>query len=697
MIKVAIVLMKGFDGCGVSRFAIEHQKQLRENGDICDVYSYSLSRYIREASHKDKDIIKYENFTDLDFSSYDILILNSYEQEFKEEDLQYYKSLKCIKVAMMHEILRQNVSRIPHIWDWLEASDIVSSFSYEMDFVKDLYDKLPNVKYFPFKMAMNDNDMDNLYYNSLNQEKINSLVYYGRWTTMKNPSRLFEYKKLDPSLNLSMIGVEKSIGAAFDIFNNELCEIPKKMSAKGDRLVDLTFLDSADTYFNYKRDNSKVTVFPPADRDTSLSILSKSLYGCSFYRLKEAKANNLGNRMEYTQIEMSCVCLPVFDIDWGKRTFDVETGKSFYELGDNAIYSDIDNLQDSINEMNYLASNPEEYNRRRENIFNLVKRNYGSRKNIEYFYNTIINMMNRSNNMKNYHFCVPSLGRAGSSTTLNFLREQNLLSNTYIFCYNFEEEFYRKEYPNANIVTVGDIKNLALKRASILNYGKQNNWNHLLMIDDDFRNFTIKSNDNRYKKSNNLSILYDIFENAAQQINDDFTVIGAKYNFLSTCDLSKSKVLELSVNMCQALFFNLNTLDNLTYNSPSLIEDLDFMIKLNLAGKKTYRLNNLLISCGFRNVPGGFQNYLKDASNRFRTGYEQILNRYKEQNVDVTKFLNIKDTDYFYVGISTSKLRKYIKENFPNNYIDSSVVPSINNYFDLADIEEYVPRSKQNK
>ena len=299
--------------------------------------------------------------------------------------------------------------------------------------------------------------------------------------------------------------------------------------------------------------------------------------------------------------------------------------------------------------------------------------------------------------MKNYHFCVPSLGRAGSSTTLNFLREQNLLSNTYIFCYNFEEEFYRKEYPNANIVTVGDIKNLALKRASILNYGKQNNWNHLLMIDDDFRNFTIKSNDNRYKKSNNLSILYDIFENAAQQINDDFTVIGAKYNFLSTCDLSKAKVLELSVNMCQALFFNLNTLDNLTYNSPSLIEDLDFMIKLNLAGKKTYRLNNLLISCGFRNVPGGFQNYLKDASNRFRTGYEQILNRYKEQNVDVTKFLNIKDTDYFYVGISTSKLRKYIKENFPNNYIDSSVVPSINNYFDLADIEEYVPRSKQNK
>ncbi len=129
--KVAIVLMKGFDGCGVSRFAIEHQKFLRKTGHICDVYSYSLNKYIRIKSHKDKDIIEYEDFTKIDFSNYDIFILNSYEKDFNIKDLEYYKSLPCIKVAMMHEILRQNISRISNIWDWLKASDIVSSFQWK--------------------------------------------------------------------------------------------------------------------------------------------------------------------------------------------------------------------------------------------------------------------------------------------------------------------------------------------------------------------------------------------------------------------------------------------------------------------------------------------------------------------------------------------------------------------------------------
>lgn len=377
--KVAIVLMKGFDGCGVSRFAIEHQKFLRKTGHICDVYSYSLNNYIRVKSHNDKDIIEYEDFKSIDFSKYDVFILNSYEKDFKPEDLEYYKLLPCIKVAMMHEILRQNVSRISNVWDWLKASDVISSFSTEMDFVEDLSKKIENPNYLSFRMAMSDQDMDKLYNESLNEEKINSLVYYGRWTTMKNPSRLFDLKKLDSSLNLSMIGIERSIGAFYDIFKNPMCDAVK-----------LTFVDNAKQYYEAETDSTKVSVFPPINRDAAFEILSKSLYGCSFYRLKEAKANNLGNRMEYTQIEMSCVCLPIFDLDWGKRTYDVETGKTFYELGDNAIYSDINNLQETINEMNYLTNNPDEYKRRRANLFNLVKRNYGSDKNIPYFYNRIL-------------------------------------------------------------------------------------------------------------------------------------------------------------------------------------------------------------------------------------------------------------------------------------------------------------------
>lgn len=379
MLKVAFVLMKGFDGCGVSRFAIEHQKQLRSQGDICDIYAFN-NLYVREKAHTDKDVIFYDKFTNVDFSNYDIFVLNSYEQEFSEEDFNYYKSLPCIKVAMMHEITRANVSRIKHAWDWVLASDVVSSFSDTMDFTQDLRAKGFDMnKYFSFKMAMNDEDMNNLYNKSLTVNKDSGLIYFGRWTSMKDPHRLFDYKALDPNMNFSMIGIERSIGAFYDIFNNPMCDAIK-----------LGFVDNVDTYYNANKDSTKVSVFPPINRDAALEILSRTMFGCSFYRLKKNKIHNLGNRMEFTQIEMSCVCLPVFDIEWGKNTYDIETGKSFYELGNNAIYSDTNNLQASLDEMKMLSNNKELYNERRKNIFDLVKRNYGSVNNLKYFYDNVL-------------------------------------------------------------------------------------------------------------------------------------------------------------------------------------------------------------------------------------------------------------------------------------------------------------------
>lgn len=390
-IKVAFLLMKGFDGCGVSRFAIEHQNEMTRLGNICDIYANGDSHYIRQNSHTDANVIYYDDFCSLDFSSYDIVILNSYPKEFDSRQLEHYKNIRGIKVAMMHEILMQNVNRISHVWDWIDASDIVSSFSTEMDFVKSLFNRNKDANYFSFKMPMNTSYMSSLYDNSINNDRDNSLVYFGRWTTMKDPSRLFSYRELDTSIKYRMIGIERSVGASFDIFSNELCACPMKISKRDSgKLVHETFISNSSQYFDYDMSDDRVWVFPPIERTAALEILSKSMFGCSFYSLNNNRINNLGNRMEFTQIEMSCVCLPVFDIDWGKNTIDRETGLSFYELGNNAIYSDTNNLKDSLEEMKYLVQHKEEYENRRKNIFDLVCRNYNE-DNIISFYDNILN------------------------------------------------------------------------------------------------------------------------------------------------------------------------------------------------------------------------------------------------------------------------------------------------------------------
>lgn len=379
--KVAILLMKGFDGCGVSRFAIEHQKELRKQGHICDVYSFN-KKYSRTKAHDDKDVIWYDTVLELPLKEYDYILLNSYPKQIEEvrDQFEYLKQLKVPKIALMHELVRQNVSRIKGVWEWMEMADIVTSFSEEMDFTQDMLAKMPDKKYFSFKMGTSDDELDEMYEKTKNKEKDFRLVYFGRASGMKDPERLYLIKEHDKDIETVEIGIERSIGAVVPFFKNPLSQV---MTG---------FINTREDIKTDEHDKNYVQVYGPANRKVGLDFVGESAYGASFYKTK--KINNLGNRMEYTQIEMSCVTLPLFDIEWGKNVVDVETGKTFYEIGDNAIYSDRENIQGTIDEMKYLYENPEEYNRRRENIFKLVKRNFGSKVAVNSFYENVDKLLN---------------------------------------------------------------------------------------------------------------------------------------------------------------------------------------------------------------------------------------------------------------------------------------------------------------
>ena len=103
--------------------------------------------------------------------------------------------------------------------------------------------------------------------------------------------------------------------------------------------------------------------------------------------------------------------------------------------------------------------------------------------------------------------CVPSLGRALTSTTLKRLKDQGLLKDTYIFVYDFDADSYKAQYSDATIVTVGSVKNLPMKRNKILEYGIENGWKTLLMIDDDIQSILLKSDDNRMKYTHDIALM----------------------------------------------------------------------------------------------------------------------------------------------------------------------------------------------
>jgi glycosyltransferase involved in cell wall biosynthesis len=385
MRKVAIILMKGFDGCGVSRFAIEMQKELRRTNNVCDVFSLN-KKYERTKAHNDKDVIFYKKFSELDFSQYDTVILNSYPKKFDDETYEAFKNIKATKVGMMHEIIKMNYGRIDQLWKWIDACDIISSFSDTMDFTQDLKKRIPNKKYFSYRMFMSEEEMNKLYNDSLTKTKIPRLVYFGRWTTMKDPRRLFAIKQIAPELEEMFIGLELSTGCAFDIKMHSLCQPMLKKS----------FIDSLNDFKFEDHNPNLVQMYPPINRDVAFEFLSLSMFGASFYRLKEKLYHNLGNRMEYTQIELSCLCLPIFDISWALNTFDRESGVSYNDIGNMGIISDPNNLENTVKEIRFLIDNPEEYKKRRENAFNFVKKNYCATENIPFFFDNVDKLM--SNN-----------------------------------------------------------------------------------------------------------------------------------------------------------------------------------------------------------------------------------------------------------------------------------------------------------
>ena len=77
---------------------------------------------------------------------------------------------------------------------------------------------------------------------------------------------------------------------------------------------------------------------------------------------------------------------------WALNTFDKDTNKSYNELGGMGIISNVEELQKTVDEINYLIANPEIYKQRREKAFDFVKRNYCATQNIPFFFENVDNL-----------------------------------------------------------------------------------------------------------------------------------------------------------------------------------------------------------------------------------------------------------------------------------------------------------------
>lgn len=285
--------------------------------------------------------------------------------------------------------------------------------------------------------------------------------------------------------------------------------------------------------------------------------------------------------------------------------------------------------------------------------------------------------------------CVPSLGRALMSTTLKRLKDQGLLKDTYIFVYDFDAEAYRAQYSDATIVTVGSIKNLPMKRNKILEYGIENGWKTLLMIDDDIQSILLKSDDNRMKYTHDIALMNRLFEDIMEQIGYDFTVLAPRFNFILTDPLKPTKPLLMPYSQFSSvMYFNLEKLKDVRFDNV-LLEDMDLYIKLNILGHKCYKTRHIQVANRLTQS-GGLQDYTK-VKERFSIGMQQMYDKYLGSEYF------IQPTVAGLANFKGPRFKKYIKENYPKSYIDKKDIPSIINKWEEVDLPEYFPKKREKK
>jgi glycosyltransferase involved in cell wall biosynthesis len=337
-LRIALIYGKNLDGCGVTRGGHELAIWSKKVGAIVDLFAYD-KKATRSAGHTDVDSIFYkenevETIANRINENYDIAMFMSYATNKHPESYGkdfYYKMFlgitKPIKAFYVHDINAMQVDRSQYLVPMIVNTDILFHFDTDTWFSKTV-DKLGFQKIgdrlHKYTLWLNFDDLDKYREKYTDENKLPGLTSVTRWSSLKNVGRsidiMRELKELDPKQDCQVYGIERSIGAKFDIIDRP----------------DITYVNNG----SGKRDkNGPVEVYGPVTRADGLEKVASHLFASSFFSLPKAH-QNYGNRMEYSQIEIAAVgTIPVFDMDWAMNN-KVRDGRRYIDIPCSAIYTD---------------------------------------------------------------------------------------------------------------------------------------------------------------------------------------------------------------------------------------------------------------------------------------------------------------------------------------------------------------------
>ena len=379
--KIAIIMGRGIEGCGVTKFTVEQTKWLAKNGYQHVVYSSRDKSWTRKNAHDVSNVVQLkfakaeETQKMIDgCNESDVVIINSLPSISHSEECiaQFKRALKEITkpiVLVQHDHSSLSIKRNAALDESIDRASIVFGHSATNDFARYVESKTGGgldafmggdggKEVLNFQPGIDFDSIRSKYWKDINEQDDIQNKWIGRTTSWKGYVQMFKFHNefLRPNGYITTFeGIEKS--PAYLAFR-ELSEF------NGHIADDITTISL--------QTNQPAYVFGPYVNDQMLERMSKVAFG---YQLSILDERFIQRSIEYTHCELACVgVVPVYRKTYGERCTHRAQGKKLIDCENTGtIWLDDNNMQPAFDLLNKLSKDRGLRNEYREQAFEFYK------------------------------------------------------------------------------------------------------------------------------------------------------------------------------------------------------------------------------------------------------------------------------------------------------------------------------------
>ena len=392
--KVSIIMGRGIEGCGVTKFTVEQTKWLEKNGHEYTVYASSDKNWTRKKSHEMKGVVELK-FTDIaavdkmiaGCNASDVVIVNSLPSarseasshiskghpelaviEFKRAIEQINRPMTFIQHDHSSIAIRRNaglnecVEKAAALFGHSPTNDFARMIAPDQGGLQDFFgDDTPVKTVTSFQPGIDFDSLRAKYWKPITEQDARHNKWIGRTTPWKGYKQMFKFHNeyLTPAGYMTTFeGIEKS--PAYIVFR-QLSPFNPHLTGPTIADVDLTNAYGDLAY-----------VFGPYVNDAMLERMSRVGFG---YQLSLLDERYIHRSIEYTHCEVVCTgAVPVFRKKYGERCTHRKHGDKLIDCKNTGtIWLDDDNMLPAFQLLDKLAKDDAMRDDYREQAFEFYR------------------------------------------------------------------------------------------------------------------------------------------------------------------------------------------------------------------------------------------------------------------------------------------------------------------------------------